>query len=333
MLISWNTTRRCNQFCAHCYRSAGPEADPRELSTEEGKQLIAEIARAGFRLLVLSGGEPLLREDLLELVAATREQGLRPVLGTNGTLLTAELVRELQTAGAARVGISLDHTDPAQHDQWRGMSGAWEQTVAAMARCREAGLPFQMHTTVTDRNQEVITDLTDMAVQLGAAAHHIFFLVPTGRGEHLEAESLRAADYERLLSRLADKQQQAPIELKPTCAPQFMRLARRRGLDLRFTKGCLAGTSYCVIVPNGDVQPCPYLPLPVGNVRETPFSQIWATSPVFADLRTGALGGRCGACDCQDVCGGCRARAYYYSGGDYLAEEPWCLYRQEAHPA
>ncbi len=327
MIISWNTTRRCNQFCRHCYRAAGPEADPDELSTQEGRKLLEQIARAGFKIMVLSGGEPLMRPDIYELAAHGTQQGLRVVLGTNGTLLTPEVVAKLKQAGVARVGISLDDTDPAVHDEWRRMPGAWEASVRGMRTCLEGGLPFQIHTTVTERNEAIITDLTDLAVELGAVGHHVFFLVPAGRGADIEAETLKASQYELLLGRILDKQREVSIELKPTCAPQFMRIAKRKGIPMRYTKGCLAGTSYCVIIPNGDVQPCPYLPLRVGNVRETDFSRIWAENPVFQRLRNEKPSGRCGDCDYESICGGCRARAYYYSGGDYMAQEPWCLYR------
>jgi putative heme d1 biosynthesis radical SAM protein NirJ2 len=327
MIISWNTTRQCNQNCVHCYRVAGPEAAPDELTTEEGKGLLEEIVRAGFKIMVLSGGEPLLRPDIYELIRHGADQGLRVVLGTNGTLITREVAQQIMDAGCARVGISLDDVTAAPHDLWRQMPGAWEASVEAMARCREVGLPFQIHTTVTERNEAVITQMTDLAVKLGAAGHHIFFLVPAGRGADIETEALRAEAYERLLNRILDKQREVAIELKPTCAPQFMRIARRKGLPMRFTKGCIAGTGYCVIVPNGDVQPCPYFQLTVGNVRETPFSEIWATNPLFQELREANLKGRCDGCDRADICGGCRARAYYYSDGDYMAEDPWCLYR------
>jgi len=327
MIISWNTTRQCNQYCKHCYRAATAEPDPDELSTAEGKFLLEEIAKAGFKIMVLSGGEPLMREDIYELARHGTEQRLRVVLGTNGTLLTPETVSKLKAAGVARVGISLDDIDPAVHDEWRQMEGAWQRSVEGMRYCREGGLPFQIHTTVTERNEDVITQMTDLAVELGAAGHHIFFLVPAGRGVDVEAESLKARAYERLLNRILDKQREVEIELKPTCAPQFMRIARRKGIPMRYTKGCLAGTSYCVITPTGEVQPCPYLQLKVGNVKDQPFSEIWANSPVFHELRTKDPTGRCGGCDCKDICGGCRARAYYYSDGDYMAEEPWCLYR------
>lgn len=323
MIISWNTTRACNLHCIHCYRDAGA-AETGELTTGEGKKLLSEIAAAGFKIMIFSGGEPLLRPDIYELVSYARQLGLRPVLGTNGTLIDADVAGRLKTAGAACAGISLDSRDKEKHDRFRGYGGAWEETLRGMTACREAGLPFQIHTTVMNWNESEITAITDLAVELGAVAHHIFFLVPTGRGRDIEDTSLKTAEYEALLERILAKQASVPIELKPTCAPQFMRIARQKGIPVRFSKGCLAGTSYCVILPNGDVHPCPYLPLKAGNVRQTPFDVIWRDSALLKDFRHQPLKGGCGCCGFGDICGGCRARAYYYSDGDYLAEEPWC---------
>lgn len=335
VLISWNTTNQCNLACDHCYRDAGPRL-AEELSTEEGLALVEEVARAGFRVLILSGGEPLLRPDLLTLVAAARRRGLRPVLGTNGTLLTFELARKFKKAGLAAVGISLDSRHAAEHDRLRRRPGAWEAAVAAMDYCREAGLPFQVHTTVMDWNAAELEALTDFAVARGARGHHFFFLVPTGRAARLGGR-LRAAAYEDLLGRILRKQQKVAIELKPTCAPQFMRLARQMALTLPYGRGCLAGLAYCLVNPRGEVQPCAYLDVSAGNVRATPFSRIWAQSPLFLDLRRQEYRGSCGRCAYRRVCGGCRARAYSASG-DYLGEDPWCLYRggegkEEAHLA
>ncbi len=323
MIISWNTTRACNLSCVHCYRDAGA-AESGELTTAEGKKLLDEIARAGFKIMVFSGGEPLIRPDIYDLISHAKTLGLRPVLGTNGILITPETAARLKEAGAACAGISLDSRDKEKHDWFRGYDGAWEETMKGIAACREAGLPFQIHTTVMNWNEEEVTAITDLAVELGAVAHHIFFLVPTGRGKDIEETTLKTQQYEALLKRILAKQAEVPIELKPTCAPQFMRIARQKGIPMRFTKGCLAGTTYCVILPGGDVHPCPYLPLKAGNVREMPFDAIWRDSVLFGELRHQPLKGGCGRCGYGDICGGCRARAYYYSDGDYLAEEPWC---------
>lgn len=325
MIVSWNTTNACNMYCDHCYRDAGCKADE-ELSTVEAKTLLDQIAKAGFKIMIFSGGEPLLRPDILELVEHAKRLGLRSVFGTNGTLITPKMAVELKKAGAMGMGISLDSLDVHKHDTFRKFPGAWEGAVRGMRNCRAAGLPFQIHTTIMDWNAEEIESITDFAVAEGAVAHHFFFLVPTGRAKTIEAESLRARAYEETLTRIMKKQQQVEIELKPTCAPQFMRIARQMGMKLRFGRGCLAGTSYCIISPRGKVQPCAYLNLPLGDVRETPFDEIWEKNQVLNELRTLEYKGGCGACEYKFACGGCRARAAYYHKGDYMAEEPWCLY-------
>ena len=325
MIVSWNTTNACNMYCDHCYRDAHYKAED-ELSTDEAKTLLEQIAKANFKIMIFSGGEPLMRADIVELVAYAKSLGLKPVFGTNGTLITAEMAKKLKEAGATGMGISLDSMDKGKHNIFRHYEGAWEQAVQGMRNCREAGLPFQIHTTVMDWNSSELEILTDFAVEEGAVAHHIFFLVPTGRAVSIEEESLRAEEYEEVLTRIMRKQQTVDIELKPTCAPQFTRIAKQLGIDTRFSRGCLAGTSYCIISPKGQVQPCAYLDIPLGDVRKTPFDEIWNTNHVLNELRTLDYKGGCGSCSYKVICGGCRARAAYYYAGDYMAEEPWCLY-------
>ncbi len=325
MIVSWNTTNACNMYCDHCYRDAGSKA-AEELTTAEAKTMLEQIARAGFKIMIFSGGEPLLRPDLLELVAYANKLSLKPVFGTNGTLLTSKTVSELKEAGARGMGISLDSLDSEKHDSLRRKPGAWQGAVQGMRNCRQMGLPFQLHTTVMEWNSSELEELTDFAVQEGAQAHHIFFLVPTGRAVSIEEKSLRAEAYEELIARIMKKQQTVDLELKPTCAPQFMRIARQMGMDIRFTRGCLAGIAYCIISPTGQVQPCAYLDLPLGDVRQTPFDQIWRDNEVLHKLRSLDYQGKCGNCNFKKICGGCRARASYYHGGAYMAEEPWCLY-------
>ena len=328
MIISWNTTNKCNMFCDHCYRESG-EAALGELNTEQAKKLIDEIAKAGFKIMIFSGGEPLTRTDIFELIAYAVSKGLRPVLGTNGSLITPEVARKLKEAGLMGAGISLDSLDKMKHNELRKLDNAWELAVEGMKNCREAGVGFQIHTTVMDWNQHEVEALTDFAVEMGAKAHHIFFLVPTGRGEQIEAKALKRDDYEQLLQRIMRKAQTVNIEIKPTCAPQFMRVADQLGMDLRFSKGCLAGVSYCIISPKGDVQPCAYMKMEIGNVKDTPFDEIWANHPVFKTLRTETYDGACGQCHYQHKCGGCRARAAYYHQGDYMTADPLCILNQE----
>lgn len=325
MIVSWNTTNACNMFCDHCYRDAGCQAED-ELSTTEAKTLLEQIAKAGFKIMIFSGGEPLMRTDIVELVAHATSLGLRPVFGTNGTLLTLELARQLKEAGAMGMGISLDSLNKQKHDEFRKFPGAWDGAVRGMKICKEVGLSFQIHTTIMDWNSDEVEAITDFAVELGAVAHHFFFLVPTGRAVSIEEESLKAEAYEEVLTRIMKKQQTVDIELKPTCAPQFMRIAKQMGVDMRFSRGCLAGTHYCIIGPKGQVQPCAYLNIPLGDVRETPFDEIWRNNEVLNTLRTLDYKGGCGSCEYKQACGGCRARAAYYNEGDYMAEEPWCLY-------
>ena len=326
MIVSWNTTNACNMHCAHCYRDAGKKAMD-ELTTVEAKSMLDGIARAGFKIMIFSGGEPLLRPDILELTAYAAGLGLRPVFGTNGTLITAEMADKMKAAGAMGVGISLDSLDKKKHDRFRDYDGAWDEAVRGMRACKAADLPFQIHTTVMDWNAAELEAITDFAVQEGAAAHHFFFLVPTGRAKDIAETSLQAAEYEAVITRIMRKQQTVPIELKPTCAPQFIRIARELQLETRFRQGCLAGTMYCIINPRGKVQPCAYLNIEIGDVRKLSFDEIWKNSEVLKKLRTMEFSGSCGKCQYKRVCGGCRARAAVYNDGDYMAEEPWCLYR------
>ncbi|MGI6435197.1 MAG: putative heme d1 biosynthesis radical SAM protein NirJ2 [Syntrophomonadaceae bacterium] len=326
MLVSWNTTNQCNLYCGHCYRDAG-NVMKAELGTAEAKRLIEDIKKAGFKIMIFSGGEPLMRPDIYELIRYAREQGLRAVLGSNGTLIDEQAARQLKAAGIMAAGISLDSLDEDKHDAFRGLKGASELTREGLNQLKKAGIPFQIHTTVMEWNSAELESITDFAVAAGAMAHHVFFLVPTGRGADIEQEALRVAEYEKTIARLMNKQRQVKIEIKPTCAPQFIRVADKKGIPMRFSRGCLAGISYCIINPRGDVQPCAYLDMPLGNVRETPFDVIWHDNQILKDLRTLEYHGKCGSCEYNERCGGCRARAYYYSGGDYMAEDQWCLYK------
>ena len=325
MIVSWNTTNKCNMYCEHCYRDAGVEAKD-ELNTTEGKALLDEISKAGFNIIVFSGGEPLVRDDIYELVEYASKIGLRPVLGSNGTLITPQVAKRLKDVGTKGIGISLDSLNPKKHDEFRGYEGGFRAAINGMRNCKEVGLPFQVHTTVMNWNIDEILDITDFAVGMGAVAHHTFFLVPTGRGSNIEDQSLNPEQYEGLLKNIMLKQKEVSIELKPTCAPQFMRIAKEMGINPRFSRGCLAGISYCIISPIGDVQPCAYLNLPVGNVRETPFGEIWNKNSTFQELRTLDYKGKCGVCEYKHACGGCRARVAFYNNGDYMAGEKQCLY-------
>ncbi|MFD1774730.1 radical SAM/SPASM domain-containing protein [Paenibacillus rhizophilus] len=332
MLVSWNVTKRCNLYCEHCYRDSGPASSVEDdLTTEEGRQLIDEIKAAAFRLLILSGGEPLIRDDLCELIAYASSIGLRPALGSNGTLLTAAKAAELKKAGLGGIAISIDSATPEHHNRFRNAPEGWQQAVQGIHYAREAGLRVQINMTLTADNMDDFDQLAQLAEELNVASLHPFFLVPTGRAVNIEEDGLKQERYYSVLRSVLAKQKSSPLEIKPTCAPQFMPLAKSMGLDMRYTRGCLAGVAYCSVLPNGEVHICPYLPVKVGNVREQPFDEIWRDNPVFKDLRNFMeYEGACGSCPDVNICGGCRARSYYYSGGNFMAEEPWCYKRTAA---
>jgi len=325
MFVSWNMTKACNLRCKHCYRDAG-ERDEHELNTIEGKHLLFELRESGFDRIIFSGGEALLRDDIYELIEYAASMGIRCVLGSNGTLIDLKIAKRLKDAGIGRVGISLDSSNSKNHDEFRQCPGSFEQTMAGINACLQMGLDFQIHTTVMDFNMDKLAELADMSQRLGAKAHHIFFLVHTGRAKELTSQ-MSQKKYIALLKDITERQLKNPaFELKPTCAPQFMPLASKAGcMSPHFVRGCLAGISYCCILPNGDISPCPYLPLIIGNIKETPFSVLWKESPILSKLRSSAYKGKCRGCEYREICGGCRARAYYYSKEkDYMAADPWC---------
>ena len=325
MIVSWMTTNKCNLKCKHCYQDADEEQE-KELTSIEAKKMINEIAAAGFKIMIFSGGEPLLRPDIFELVSHASSQGLRPVFGTNGTLITKDVAHQLKKCGAAAMGISLDSLDARRHDEFRGLEDAHARTMAGIENCKSVGLPFQLHTTVVDWNRPEICDITDFAQDIGAVAHYIFFLIPVGRGKYIEETSLAVAENEVLLRAIMKKQAEVSIDVKPTCAPQFTRVAKQLEIETRFSRGCLAGLSYCVIGSEGIVRPCAYMLEEAGDVRTQAFDEIWQTSPVFRELRTEAYSGACGVCDYKKMCGGCRARAAYYHEGDILACDEYCAH-------
>jgi len=337
-LLAWEVTRRCNLACLHCRAAAGLGPYPGELTTAEGLALLDDLAAMGQVVVILTGGEPLLREDIYDLTAHGAKLGLRMVMAVNGTLLTPAIAARLKEAGIQRLSISLDGADAASHDHLRAVEGAYAGALAGVAACRESGLPFQINTTVTRSNLKELPAIYELAIKLGAAALHVFVLVPTGRGELIRDQLLSPQEYEETLRWLLDRQQEGRLFIKPTCAPQYYRLWRQdaqargekitpatHGLEA-MTKGCLGGQGFAFVSYRGEVQPCGYLELMAGNLRETPLKEIWAESPLFQQLRAvDDYRGKCHRCQYRKVCGGCRARAYALTG-DVLAEDPICPY-------
>ncbi|WP_419616100.1 radical SAM protein [Thiolapillus sp.] len=331
-LIAVNLTRRCNLTCAHCYMDAETRhsGGKDELNTEEVRKLLTDIAsRSNETMVVLTGGEPLLRRDLADLVRHGNSLGLTMVIGTNGVLLTEQRVQSLKSAGAMGMGISLDSLDPASHDSFRGCSGSWEKTLAGMDHCRRHDLPFQVHFSVTERNAHEVQSMIDFATASGAHVLNVFFLVCTGRGESMS--DISPARYEQVLRQLVEAQENSrDLIIRARCAPHYKRIAYEHNPESPLTRaqgyeggGCLAGIHYCRVTPEGAVTACPYIPDEEGSIREQGFWEIWDEAPSFERLRNPELRGKCGKCEYQKLCGGCRARPLAM-GGDLMDADPWC---------
>ncbi|WP_435627684.1 radical SAM protein [Candidatus Ferrigenium straubiae] len=333
-LLAINLTQRCNLACAHCYMDAETmqHGGANELTTDEVRGLLDEVAgRSTETMVVLTGGEPLLRGDLEELVAHGAGHGLAMVVGTNGVALTEKRVQSLKAAGALGVGISVDSLDPERHDAFRGLPGAWEKTMAGIEACKRHGLPFQIHFSVTEANADEVPSMIAFARAAGARVLNVFFLVCTGRGESMS--DISPITYERVLNQLVAAQEQSrDLLIRARCAPHYKRIAYQRDPASTLTRaagyeggGCLAGIHYCRITPEGGVTACPYIPTEEGNIRDTKFWDIWNQSPTFRSLRNPMLQGKCGSCEFRKLCGGCRARPLALGGG-MMDTDPWCVH-------
>jgi radical SAM protein with 4Fe4S-binding SPASM domain len=343
-VVSWNLTYRCNLACEHCYLDAGGTplvegggfADRSELDTEACFGVIDQLAAfAPECLTILTGGEPLLRRDILEIVGRASAHGLWVVVGTNGVRISENVARRLADAGARGLSLSLDALDADRHDRFRKVRGAWQNTVTGAGILQRTGLPFIVQTTVGAHNLDELEAIADFAHdRLGAKVWNLYFLVPTGRGQFVS--DITPAQYDAVLAALFRIQgrYQGRMLVNAKCAPHYVKTVLEQGGDASDrirtysdgAGGCPAGTHYMGIRPNGDVTPCPYLPVFAGTLRNASLAELWTDSALFGDVRrrTG-LGGRCGACELNGRCGGCRARAYGATG-DVMAEDPLCTH-------
>ena len=357
-VVSWNLTYRCNLACEHCYLDAGGTplvgsenfADRSELGTEECFRVIDEIAAfAPECLTILTGGEPLLRRDILEIVRRAAERGLWVVVGTNGVSITENLSRRLADAGARGLSLSLDALDADRHDRFRNVRGAWRNTVEGAEILTRTGLPFIVQTTAGAHNLGELDAIADFAHdRLAAKVWNLYFLVPTGRGQFVS--DISPEQYDAVLDSLyrIQRKYDRRMLVNAKCAPHYIKTVLEHagaptasapaeagpawpGLSPIRTYsggagGCPAGTHYMGIRPNGDVTPCPYLPVFAGTLRNSSLADLWTSSELFEGIRRrGSLGGRCGACEMNGHCGGCRARAYGMTG-DVMAEDPLCTH-------
>jgi heme b synthase len=331
-IIAWEITRSCNLSCAHCRAAAEFGAYEGELTLDEIKATIDDIVTITNPIIILTGGEPLMRPDIWEA------KGAMPVIGTNATLITDEIAAKMAAHRIPRISVSVDFPTAAEHDAFRGQVGCFDKTIEGIRIAKRHGVGVQINMTVTTLNADKVEAVHDLAESLGIDAFHIFMLVPTGRGSDLLDKELPPAEYERVLAWAYERQKTSPLHFKPTDAPHYYRIIRQLakaegkkvtreeyGLDA-MTRGCLGGITFAFISHVGDVQPCGYFDMQLGNVKRLPFSRIWTESRVLGELRDySLLKGKCGICEYKAVCGGCRARALSVTG-DYLAAEPYCVY-------
>ncbi len=373
-LVFWETTAGCNLECVHCRRlEVSRELSRKDMDHEQAMNFIESLPQTGKPIVVFSGGEPLMRPDLFELAQRAKELDLPTALATNGTPVDDAVAKRIVDTGFRRVSISFDGPDPSTHDKFRGIDGAFEDSIRGFKALRKLGMSMQINTTITKHNYHLRDRMYDLALELGADALHIFMLVPVGCGMELSEDvKLDEVEYETALNWIYDKSLEEKLHLKATCAPHYFRVMRQRAKEegrpmpqaahphkgmgepqamplmgkpngqhgehpgghpgghtgqgdmSAMTKGCLAGQAVCFVSHTGEVFPCGYLPVSSGNVKTTPFPDIWRESQIFAELRDDSnITGKCGCCEYKKVCMGCRARAFADTGS-YLATEPHC---------
>ncbi|MHC4718535.1 MAG: radical SAM protein, partial [Planctomycetota bacterium] len=320
--------------CKHCRAAAQPTPYEGELSTQECLALLDNIASVARPIIILTGGEPMLREDIYDIAAYANRLGLPVVMAPCGMLIDDTSAAKIVASGIRRISISLDGAAAASHDAFRGVPGAFDGAMRGIEAAKRAGLDFQVNTTITSHNRKELPEILELALRLGASAFNPFLLVPTGRGKQLADQELTPTQYEQTLHWLAGQQGREDIRIRVTCAPHYQRILRQRHMATgpHTVKGCMGGQSFAFISHSGKLQICGFLDIECGDIKEAglDFWKIWRTSQVFRQMRDqGSYHGRCGRCEFGWVCGGCRARAYAITG-DYLDEEPFCTYQPKA---
>ena len=359
-LAIWEVTQSCDLACKHCRAAAQPIAHPDELTNAEGKALIDQIADMHVPIFVFTGGDPLKRKDVFELIAYAAGKGVQVALTPSATpLLTREAIFKLKEAGLVRLGISLDGSSPEIHDVFRGLPGAYARTIQAIEWAGEAGLPIQVHTTISRHNANDLDALCALFEKLNIVMWNVFFLVPVGRGQ-LD-DLLSGEEFEHVFAKIYELSHKVSFQIKTTEAMHYRRYLLQHNLEERkmghgsghpggmgkpaayepgapvadaktrtaswATRRVNDGKGFMFISHVGNVYPSGFLPIHAGNIRETPLADIYRNAPIFKSLRdTSKLEGKCGACEYKEICGGSRARAYAVTG-DPLAQEPCCIYQ------
>jgi AdoMet-dependent heme synthase len=343
----WETTRACDLACLHCRAEAIKWRHPLELTTKESLQLVDQVSQCGKPLFVLTGGDPIKRPDIFEIIPYAVQQGLRVAMTPSGTpLMTRQVVTRLKDTGLARLAVSLDGSKAETHDSFRRVSGSYGWTMNCIEYAREAGLPVQINTTVSRHNLADLRALADLLLTKNIALWSVFFLVPTGRGK--AEDEVSADDYEQVFHFLVDLYLEAPFDIKTTAAPHYRRVLLQRLKEMPAHRrpqkllqagpigraaGVNEGRGLIFVSHTGEIYPSGFLPISAGNVRHDSLIDVYRKSTLFRDLRdTSKLGGKCGDCEFKEICSGSRARAYAITG-DYLAEEPFCSYiPRKTHP-
>src|SRR5579862_1517476 len=358
-LAIWEVTQSCDLACKHCRAAAQPIAHPDQLSTAEGKALIDQIAEMHIPIFVFTGGDPLKRPDLYELIRYCDEKGVKVAVTPSATpLLTRDAIFKMKEAGVVRLGISLDGSCPEIHDKFRGLPGAWARTIQAVEWANEAGIPIQVHTTIRRHNANDLDDLCNLFEKLAIFMWNVFFLVPVGRGQL--GDLLSGEEFEQVFGKIYELSHRVNFQIKTTEAMHYRRYLLQHNLEERrmghgsghpggmkpagyepgtptadaqsrtaswTTRRVNDGKGFMFISHVGNVYPSGFLPIHAGNIRETPLAEIYRNAPIFKALRdTGRLEGKCGACEYKEICGGSRARAYALTG-DPLTQEPCCIYQ------
>lgn len=345
--IAWEVTRACAYACVHCRADAQHQRDSRELNTTEALQLINRLAEFGSPILIFTGGDPMMRRDLFDLIAYATEKGLRCSLTPTATALpTRERLQQAKAAGIRRIALSLDAPRSEVHDAFRQVPGSWQRTMDILHRAQEVGLSVQVNTTVAKHNVDILPEMVPFIEEVNAVQWSAFFLVPTGRA--MIEQMISPEEHERIFNWLYDLSKTAPFDIKGTAAPMYRRVAIKRkkaekrgdqpvtfqgagfqyddGLN-RPTKGVNDGNGFLFISHIGEIEPSGFLPLSAGNVRNDDVVDVYRNSRLFRDLRDyNQLKGRCGICEYRDVCGGQRGRAYGVTG-DYMETDPACVYQ------
>ena len=338
-MVSYSITTKCNLKCKHCYSESIDQAAPDELSTEEAFQLMDDLSKWGIGLLVIDGGEPLCREDMLDVVEYAASKGIRTTIGSNGTLIDEAMARKMLDAGVKCVAISVDAVDARTHDSFRGVSGAFDDALKGIKACRSAGLPFQFNTVIRKETVPQLEDILHLAVDNGANAAEFFDLVAAGRAKkECKDQVLNPDERKQAMGWLAEAQEDCSIVIRVPACPMYPLLLQEKHIKPKhfpaemlqrvpyYGRGCAAGMpmGYVMVQSNGEVNPCMLLQIKLGNIREQSIISIWENSLVLAELRQRELlRGECGGCSYKITCSGCRGRAYEETG-DMMAADPGC---------